>query len=129
VVENNYGYTGPASTSNGESTVPGLARIDLDRDRQGCRVKWVSEEIAPSVVPKMSLRTGLIYTYTKDPNQDGDDLWYLTAIDFRSGRTVFERLSGEGLGYNNNYAPVSLSPGGDAFVGVLGGLVLLRDTG
>jgi hypothetical protein len=127
IVENNYGYSGPAATSNGASTEAGLTRVDLDRDGHGCRVKWVSEERAPSVVPKLSLGTGLVYTYTKDPNPGGDDLWYLTAIDFRSGRTVFERLSGEGLGYNNNYAPISLGTDGTAYVGVLGGLVLLRD--
>ena len=32
-----------------------------------------------------------------------------------------------GLGFNNNYAPVSLGPDGTAYVGVLGGLVALRD--
>lgn len=126
IVENNYGYSVSATTS-GASTAPGLARVDLDPDGRGCRVQWVSQERAPSVVPKLSLRNGLIYTYTKEPNPDGDDLWYFTAIDFRTGRTVFERLGGEGLGYNNNYAPVSLGPHGTAYVGVLGGLVLLRD--
>ena len=78
-------------------------------------------------MPKLSLANGLVYVYTKEPQTDGDDLWYLTALDFRTGRTVFKRLSGEGLGYNNNYAPISLGPDGSAYVGVLGGLVRLAD--
>ena len=45
----------------------------------------------------------------------------------RSGRTVYKRLGGEGLGFNNNYAPVTLGPDGTAYVGTLGGLVALRD--
>ena len=49
------------------------------------------------------------------------------AIDFRRGTTVYKKLAGTGLGFNNNYAPVSIGPDGTAYVGVLGGLVLLRD--
>ena len=55
------------------------------------------------------------------------DGWYLTALNFCTGRTEFRRLAGTGLGYNNNYAPVSLGPDGAAYVGVLGGLVRLAD--
>jgi hypothetical protein len=40
---------------------------------------------------------------------------------------VFKQLAGEGLGYNNNYAPVTIGPEGSAYVGTLGGLVELKD--
>jgi hypothetical protein len=33
-----------------------------------------------------------------------------------------------GLGYNNNYAPITLGPDGTAYVGVLGGILAVRDT-
>jgi hypothetical protein len=78
------------------------------------------------VVPKLSARNGIVYTYTKDPT-GGADAWYLTALDFATGRTLYKRLGGEGLGFNNNYAPVTLGPDGTAYVGALGGLVALRD--
>lgn len=125
ITENNYGYGGPTSTMDGSTTTPGLTRIDFHGGR--CRTVWESDEIAPSVVPKVSLVTGLVYTYTKPPNTDGVDAWYLTALDFRTGETVFSRLAGTGLGFNNNYAPVTLGPDGSAYVGVLGGLVRLAD--
>jgi hypothetical protein len=128
VVENNYGYSGPAATQGGKTTSPGLERVDLDAGG-GCHSTWRSGERAPSVVPKLSAANGLVYTYTKDPQpQDPTaDAWYLTALDFASGRTVYKRLGGEGLGHNNNYAPVTLGPDGTAYVGVLGGLISLRD--
>jgi hypothetical protein len=126
VVENNYGYSGPASTQGGKSTAPGLERVDLDAGG-GCHSVWRSPERAPTVVAKLSAANGLVYTYTKDARDDGVDAWYLTALDFRSGKTVYKRLGGEGLGHNNNYAPVTLGPDGTAYVGVLGGLVALRD--
>ncbi|HEX4718654.1 MAG TPA: hypothetical protein VH300_09010, partial [Thermoleophilaceae bacterium] len=125
VVENNYGYSSPAAVENGKTTTPGLERIDLGQN--GCHTVWHSDEVAPSVVPKLSLANGIVYTYTKPANADGDDGWYLTAIDFRTGKTLWKALAGEGLGFNNNYAPVTLGPDGAAYVGVLGGLVRLAD--
>jgi hypothetical protein len=124
IAENNYGYTGPTAVMFGATTRPGLARVDLDT----CSVRWTSDEIAPSVVPKLSAATGLVYTYTK-PGGIWQDPWYLTAIDFETGETVFKRRAGSGLGFNNNYAPVTLGPDGSAYVGVLGGLVRLADGG
>jgi hypothetical protein len=128
VVENNYGYSGPASVEGGRSTSPGIERVDFDVEARTCRRVWRSEERSPSVVPKLSLTNGLVYVYVKEPQPAGGaDLWYFTALDFRTGRTVFKVLAGEGLGFNNNYAPVTLGPDGSAYVGVLGGLVRLAD--
>ncbi|HEX6714030.1 MAG TPA: hypothetical protein VF066_11605, partial [Thermoleophilaceae bacterium] len=125
VTENNYGYANPATVQEGKTTTPGLERIDVDAS--GCRKVWHSDEVAPSVVPKLSLANGIVYTYTKPASADGEDGWYLTAIDFATGKTLWKALSGEGLGYNNNYAPVTLGPDGSAYIGVLGGLVRLAD--
>jgi hypothetical protein len=128
LVENNYGYSGPAATLGGGTTEPGFARVDLDSEGRGCRVVWESDVRAPSVVPKLSLANGLVYTYVKPPNASTAP-WYLTALDFRTGRTVFMALAGRDLGFNNHYAPITLGPDGSAYVGVLGGLVRLADSG
>ena len=66
--------------------------------------------------------------------RDDQNAWYLTAIAFRNGKTVYRRLGGEELGYNNHYKPVTIRPVDSrdeltAYVGVPGGLVALRDTG
>jgi hypothetical protein len=127
VVENNYGYSGLAATEQGASTTPGIERVDINDRGTGCHKVWHSDERAPSVVPKLSLANGLVYTYTKPPMSNGTDAWYFTAIDFRSGQTVYKRLAGTGLGFNNNYAPVTVGPEGSAYVGALGGLARLWD--
>jgi hypothetical protein len=129
VVENNYGYTGPTSVMNGATTSPGLERVDIRKHGRGCRIIWHSDERAPSVVPKLSLATGLVYTYTKPLRDDGFDAWYFTAIDFYTGATVWSRYAGNGLGYNNNFAPVTLTQDGTAYVGVLGGITRYVDGG
>jgi hypothetical protein len=127
IVENNYGYSGLTATMDGKSTGPGFERVDINADGSGCSTVWRNDERAPSVVPKVSLANGLVYAYTKPPLASTTDAWYFTAIDYRTGRTVYKRLAGTGLGFNNNWAPVTLAPDGTAYVGTLGGLVLLRD--
>jgi hypothetical protein len=126
VVENNYGYTGPTATEFGGVTAPGIARVDVAADGSGCSLVWTNVSVsAPTVVPKLSLPTGLVYAYTK--TSDPSDPWYWTAIDFRTGVTVWKRLAGASLGYNNNYAGLTIGPSGTAYLGVLGGVIALRD--
>jgi hypothetical protein len=127
VVENNFGYSGITSTTNGGTTSPGLERVTVDRDGRGCHTVWHSEERAPSVVPKLAAGSGLVFTYTKPALASGDDAWYFTAIDYRSGETVYRRLAGSGLGFNNNFAPVTIGPDETAYVGVLGGATQYQD--
>ena len=128
IVENNYGYQSPASVTGGKLTAPGVERVDLDRDGRGCHVVWRNRsQRVPTAVAKLSLRNGLIYTYTKDPG--AIDPWYWTALDFRTGRVVFKRFAGSNPGslFNNNYAGIALGRGGTAYLGALGGIVALAD--
>jgi hypothetical protein len=126
IVENNYGYDGPQSVLGGATTKPGFERIDINKDGTGCRTVWRNATTAaPSVVPKLSLATGLVYVYTK--GADPTDPWYWTALDFRTGKEVWRILAGAGPALNNNYAGVSLAPDGTAYLGVITGLIALRD--
>lgn len=125
IIENNYGYEGPQSTMMGRSTTPGVARVLVRRD--GCRVAWTSAATAPTSVPKASHGNGLLYVYTKPPRDDGIDAWYLTAIDIRTGKTVWSRLTGTGTQWNNHYAAIYLGPDGTAYVATLTGLVRVAD--
>jgi hypothetical protein len=126
IIENNYGYAPPpAATSGGLTTTPGVERVDVRRSGRGCRTVWHSDEISPSTVPKLSLANGLVYLYTKPPGTP--DAWYLTAVDFFSGRTVWKRLMGTGTLFNVHYAGLTISPSGVLYSGVLGGTVALAD--
>jgi len=129
IVENNYGYA-LLSTAGGVVTSPGVARVDVRADASGCDVVWTSNERAPSLVPKFSTRTGLIYLYTKDPDpvNTTSDAWFWTAIDFRDGHTVWKRLAGTGLAFNNHYAGLAVSRQTHAaYLGVIGGVATVRD--
>jgi hypothetical protein len=128
-VENNYGYQDPFGPNSGALTTPGFARVDVNRGGTGCRTVWTNRtERAPTVVAKLSTRTGLIYTYTRDEAPlVGGQPYFWTAIDARTGATAWKVYAGSGLGFNNNYAGLALGPDGTAYLGVTGGIVALRD--
>jgi len=126
IVENNFGYKDTTATTHGRTTKPGIARIDVENG--ACKTVWTNESISiPTLISKMSLANGLIYTYTKPRGPATTDPWYFTAIDFHTGETVWKVLAGLGLFYNNHYAGAYLGPDGTLYVGVLGGIVAMRD--
>lgn len=148
VVENNYGYTGPEQSPpsgdtarNTPTTVPGVTRVQVDYVRGRCHVAWANKHVrVASSVSKASTATGLVYVYehpaadevhylSGEPATGPEDPWYLTALDARTGRRVWSVFTGVGLGYNNNYAPITLGPDATAYVGVLGGLLAVHDAG
>ncbi len=125
IIENNYGYTGPASTMGGKSTTPGLASIRIRK--VDCKLEWTSRETAPSSVAKASLGNGLLYAYTKPARDDGVDAWYVTAIDLRTGKTRWSRFTGTGTQWNNHYSSIYLGPDGALYVATLAGLIRMTD--
>ncbi len=69
----------------------------------------------------------MIYTYTRPPDPSGSQGYYWSAIDFRNGKTVWNKYAGSGFLFNNNYAGLGLGPDGTAYLGVIGGIASLRD--
>jgi hypothetical protein len=123
--ENNYGYQDPSSTTGGKTTSPGIARVDVVGGT--CSVAWTSQVVAPTSVPKASLATGLLYVYSK-PKSALVDAWYLTAIDMRTGRTAFSKLTGTGPAFNNHYAAIYLGRDGSAYIATLAGMIRVKDS-
>ena len=130
VVENNYGYDSPLTTTLGRATPGGLARVDAVPAAEGertCQVAWTSDEIAPTSVAKVSLENGLVYAYTTRSSRWGVQAWYVTAIEAATGETAFSVRTGTGSMFNNHYAAVTLAPDGSLYVPTLAGMVRLRD--
>jgi len=127
MIENNAGYTSASQQQDWSNAGGGIMRIDVREDESGCDVVWHSNEHSTSVVPKMSAANGLVYFYTFNPQPDGSNAWYLTALDYRSGRTQYKILTGYGPNFDNNWAPLTLAPDGTAYVGTSKGLVAIWD--
>jgi len=127
IVENNFGYDLFTNMMFGRTGAGGVARVDFTEE-DGCSVRWINPIVSQTTVPKLSLETGLVYVYAKDPSAGkGVDAYYLSALDFETGETVFEVLAGTGVSYDNNWAPITIGPDRSVYVGVLRGLVKISD--
>jgi hypothetical protein len=126
LIENNYGYQNPADAQGNHVSAPGFARVDINARGTRCRRVWTNHTVhVPSVVSKISLADGLVYTYAYVPGPASP--WYWTALDYRTGRVFYQILAGNGTGYNNNYSGIAISPRGTEYVGTLGGIIAMRD--
>ena len=125
LVENNWGHHFfPRSRPK-----PGLTRVDVVRNDDGtyyCEEIWASDEKSIGVF-KLSLGNGLAYMYWRSESCPITK-WYLTAVDFATGKTVYKKLVGTGLGYNNWAGALFIHPeGGIAYSTTIFGLVIIRD--
>jgi hypothetical protein len=126
LIENNHGYQTPSSVQGTGNVAAGFARVDINSSGTGCRLVWTNTRVhVPTVVSKLSLANGLVYTYTTTAG--ASEPWYWTALNFRTGRVVYEVLAGNGVGFNNNYAGIAISPRGTEYLGTLDGIIALRD--
>lgn len=131
IVENNYSDTGAGFLENNPTSYPGVIRVDMNEDCTGADIVWESQEASATVVPKLSTGNGLVYLYTREINDDipkSAVAWYFTAIDFRTGETVYKVFTGCGKNWNNSYGPISIGPNGTAYVGVFNGLISVSDS-
>ena len=125
IVENNWGHhTFPLSHPE-----PGLTRVDATRHDDGtysCGEVWASNERSIGGF-RLSFGNGLVYQYGKDESSLNTK-WYFTAVDFATGKTVYKKLTGTGLGYNNWAGSLFLHPDGMVYSTTIFGLVMMRDT-
>jgi hypothetical protein len=125
IVENNWAHhTFPIPHPE-----PGLTRVDATRHDDGtysCEEVWTSNERSIGGF-RLSLGNGLVYQYGKDAS-GLNTKWYFTAVDFATGKTVYKKLTGTGLGYDNWAGSLFLHPDGMAYSTTIFGLVMMRDT-
>ncbi len=131
IVENNYSESGSGFLVTDPTSEPGVVRIDMNEDCTGASIAWESNEASCTVVPKLSTKNGIVYLYTREYGNgipDNAVAWYLTAVDFETGETLFKVFTGCGRNWNNSYGPITIGPNGSAYVGVFNGLISITDT-
>jgi endonuclease YncB( thermonuclease family) len=114
---------------------PGVARVDIDPNGRGCTKVWENDSITVTdETHKLSTKTGLIYAIGrkwdptfKYPNGDDLDVYYFTAIDFRTGDVVWEKLLGTGFNFDG-FENVLVGPTGTAYISQYGGLISIKDS-
>jgi len=132
IVQNDFGHD---FQGNALTTQPGVTRVDVREDRSGCDTVWESPLRSQSL-PRLSTATGLVYIYTFKLPFEGARTggWYMTALDYKTGEELWDRLISSGSGgitdkYSSVTAPVVLGPNGAAYVGIRTGIVMAKDEG
>lgn len=131
IVDNNYGIDRNGILGEGRSWSDhegGQARVDLLPDGQGgftCPVVWTGGSPSTQVLPKLSLRSGLLYLYTYERAEDGDYDFHVTAVDARTGTPVQRWPAGHGLDYANFGQPMAIASDGTLYLGTMNGLLRL----
>ncbi len=130
VIQNSYGHS-DAYDKDGflrsTDSLPGLERIDVRPGGKGLRKVWVNDEVSSVSLPKLSTQTGLIYVVERQDDGAGVDVYYWTAVDFRTGEVVWRKMAGRGVAWDSYFAPASLGPTGTFYNGNYGGLAAVRD--
>jgi hypothetical protein len=137
IATNNYDYWYDWPTGMLESTsAPGFVRIDIDPNGKGCHQVWYNPEVATTTCPSLSTKTGLLYAVARvmdkskvdEKHPKGLDVYYWTALDFRTGKVVWQKLAGTGWRFDGWYLGLGIGPTGTLYAGVYGGLAAMRDS-
>lgn len=127
VIENNHGYTNAMDHEDWGGIASGVTRVDIRADASGCDTVWSSDLVVPSVVPKLSLPTGIAYFYTFDLGEDGVPQWSIAGLDWETGKLVQKIPTGSGFDWNNNWAALAIGPDGSLYAGTVSGLLQVRE--
>jgi hypothetical protein len=127
IIGNTYGYWNAIQQKEWDDVVGGISRIDIREDESGCDIKWTSPETSPSGVGKLSIGNGLLYYSTFTPQADGENAWYLTAVDVENSKTIFKILMGAGSNFDVNWGPLTIGPDETAYIPAINGFISIWD--
>ena len=128
IIENNHGYTNGLEHRDWRAIAAGVSRIDVREDESGCDEIWTSDLVVPSVVPKLSLKTGIAYFYSFDLDSEGVPDWLIVGLDFKSGAVVQKIPTGKGFDWNNNWSSLAIGSDGSLYAGTIRGLLQVRQS-
>ena len=139
MIQNNYGAP-PVRLSNPgvpfvlngpwndmSSMAGGMSRVDVTPDGK-CSTRWESD-LAVKAVSILSTKSGLLYSSVQDTERaaKGEYIWYLAAVDWLTGETVYKFRTGMGGTYNDNWSEGTLGPDGTFYQSVLAGVIGVKD--
>uniref|UniRef100_L2FY83 Uncharacterized protein n=1 Tax=Colletotrichum fructicola (strain Nara gc5) TaxID=1213859 RepID=L2FY83_COLFN len=124
----NGGWNNMAGMPGGTFAVQVSADASGNSTAAPCSVRWTSP-MTVKANPVLSTKTGLLYFYTQDEKlaDEGMYVWYVVALDWRSGAEVWRARMGSGGAYNDNWLLGGLGPDGTYYQAMLGGLAAMKD--
>lgn len=115
--------------NNNTQMAPGMARVDVYANGTGCELAW-ENDVRVLGGGILSTETGLLYTYTQDPELANEGLyeWYAEAVNWETGVVEWGVRVGAGGTYDSEARGNVLSSDGILYQGTLDGIVAIKDS-
>ena len=124
VIENNGGFK--LFFGDPQDTQTGLVRIHVYEDLSDAEIVWENYDLKASTTPALSTANGIIYSYCVKKGSKGSNAWFLSMVDWETGKTVYEYWVGSGKDFPDMLQPVVIYDG-TFYIGTKTGLLSIRD--
>jgi outer membrane protein assembly factor BamB len=124
VIENNGGFK--LFFGDPQDTQTGLIRIHVHEDLSDAEIVWENYDLKASTTPALSTANGIIYSYCVKKGSKGSNAWFLSMVDWETGKTVYEYWVGSGKDFPDMLQPVVIYDG-TFYIGTKTGLLSIRD--
>ena len=124
VVANSAGFTNPFEPARDIET--GMERWQVRADRSGCDIVWNNEAMEADST-QLSIDSGVLYGYGTDRSIEDEDVFYVFAIDWRTGDEIFRSYAGNGKPFDTITGQPHIHPDGRIFMSGFDGIIQLRD--
>jgi hypothetical protein len=124
LIENNGGFK--LFFGDAQDTQTGLVKIHVLQDLSAAEIVWENYDLKASTTPTLSTANGLIYSYCVKEGSKGSDAWYLSMVDWETGKTVYEYWVGSGKDFSDMLQPVVINDGA-FYIGTKTGILVVRD--
>ena len=124
VIEDNGGFE--LFFGDPQSTNKGLIKVRVRDDLSGGDIAWENYDLKASTTPLLSTATGMIYSYCVKEGSNGSNAWFMSMVDWETGKTVYEYWVGSGSNFPDNLQPVVVYDGA-FYIGTKKGFLVIRD--
>ncbi len=124
IIENNGGFK--LFFGDPQDTQMGLIRIHVLENLSGAGIVWENYDLKASTTPTLSTANGLIYSYCVKKGSNGSDAWFMSIVDWETGKTVYELWVGSGKHFADMLQPVVIYDG-VFYIGTKTGILSVRD--
>ena len=124
IIEDNGGFE--LFFGDPQNTNKGLIKIHILDDLSGAEVVWENYDLKASTTPTLSTANGMIYSYCVKEGSNGSDAWFLSMVDWETGKTVYEYWVGSGRNFADMLQPVVINSGA-FYIGTQTGILVVRD--
>jgi hypothetical protein len=106
-------------SGNPENAPYGAEKFVWSPSKRKLQTAWANRSVSfPNGIPSMSAKTNMVYNIGQK-----NGVWTFDALDWSSGRFVFQYKLGNNIKFNSAYAPTEIGLNGAIYSGTLFGMV------